>query len=140
MKKISLLFLFLSTFLFAQNPDGKNASLHVTPLWMWGKSDYQRVTNVWYPPTQASDMQTVKTTDFGILDHPYAFGINTMIKIPTTSFLTLSLSYSFNQNFQEYGTKNPSQQYFSQFWSVNGRLHSVSATISVYDLFSVYQD
>lgn len=139
MKKI-LLFSCLTTMLFAQNPDGKNASLHITPSWLWGQADYQRVTAVWYPPTQASDAQSVQTTDYGILDHPWAFGINTMIKIPASSFLTVSLSYSFNQNFQEYGTKNQKMPYFSQFHSVNGQLHTVSATVSVYNLFSLYQE
>ncbi|MBI2428724.1 MAG: hypothetical protein HYV29_08015 [Ignavibacteriales bacterium] len=139
MKK-TFFFFFLTTVTLAQNPDGKNASLHLSPSWLWGKSDYQRVTSMWYPPTQASDPQTVQTTDLGIVDHPFAFGINTMIKIPTTSNLTFSLSYSFNQYFQEYGTSNEKKPYFSQFWSLNGRLHTVSATVSVYDLFSIYQE
>jgi hypothetical protein len=139
MKKI-FLFSWMSTILLAQNPDGKNASLHVTPTWLWGRAEYQRVTSIWYPPTQASDAQSVQTAEYGILDHPWAFGINTMIKIPAASFLTVSLAYSFNQNFQEYGTKNQKQPYFSQFWSVNGHLHTVSATVSVYNLFSLYQE
>ncbi|MEW6060320.1 MAG: hypothetical protein AB1600_00125 [Bacteroidota bacterium] len=139
MKKF-FLSLLLPVALCAQNPDGKNASLHITPSWLWGQADYQRVTAVWYPPTQASDAQSVQTIDDGILDHPWAFGISTIIKIPTTSFLTVSLSYSFNQNFQEYGTKNQRMPYFSQFWSVNGQLHTFSATLSVYNLFSLYQE
>ncbi|MDD8017865.1 MAG: hypothetical protein PHP42_05795 [Bacteroidota bacterium] len=141
MKKIYLPALFMiCSFLHAQNPDGQNASLHVTPSWLWGKSDYQRVTSVWYPPTQASDQQTVATTDLGKVDHPFAFGISTLIKVPTTSFLTLSLAYSFNQNFLEYGTKNQKQPYFSQYWSMNGQLHTVSVTFSVYNLFSIYTE
>ena len=124
----------------AQNPDGQNASLHITPLWNWGSANYMRSTYLWYPPTQASDEQTVVTNDFGTLKHPYAFGISTTIKIPTTSFLTLDLSYSFNQDFEKYGTENERQQYFGQYWSVNGSMHTVSFTISLYNLFSVYQE
>ena len=74
--------LFLSLPLFAQNPDGKNASLHVTPLWNWGNSTFSRATYIWSPPTQASDEQTVKTDEYGTLKYPYAFGISASIKIP----------------------------------------------------------
>ncbi|KAB2923806.1 MAG: hypothetical protein F9K22_07995 [Bacteroidetes bacterium] len=140
MKKLLLALLAASPFLCAQNPDGRNASLHVTPSWLWGTSDYQRVTGMWYPPTQASDAQTVYTTDLGLVDHPYAFGVNAMLKVPAASFLTMSIAYSFQQHFQEYGTKNAAQPYFSQYWSLNGKLHSVSVTMSVYNLFSLYQD
>lgn len=134
-----LTFLFISI-LTAQNPDGKNASLHISPSWLKGTSDYQRVTSVWYPPTQASDAQSVTTTEWGTLEQPYAFGISAMMKIPASSFLTLSLSYSFGQRFDEYGANNPKPPYFSQFWSVNGTMHTMSATISLYNLFSVYQE
>lgn len=132
------LFLVLPIMLFAQNPDGKNASLHITPLWNWGSATYIRSTFMWYPPTQASDAQIVGTYDYGTLKHPYAFGIHTSIKIPTTSFLTMNLSYSFNQDFERYGMENERQPYFGQFWSVNGSIHTVSVTISVYNLFSLY--
>jgi len=140
MKKNFVFFVFISCFVAkAQNPDGQNVSLHVTPLWSWGKADYNRISSVWYPPTQASDAQSVQTTDIGILDYPYAFGINALIKVPTASFATVSVSYSFNQNFQRYGTENIKNPYFSQFWSVNGYLHTVSMTLSLYNLFSIYQ-
>ena len=141
MKKISLPFLIvISTSLYAQNPDGRNASLHITPLWNWGSANYSRSTYQWYPPTQASDEQTILVNDFGVLKHPYAFGISTSIKIPTTSFLTVNLSYAFNQDFEKYGTENVRQRYFGQFWSVNGSRHTMSVTLSVYNLFSVYQE
>ncbi|MHB1049191.1 MAG: hypothetical protein ACYC09_03850 [Bacteroidota bacterium] len=140
---MKLFFSFLILFtvpLFGQNPDGKNASLHVTPSWLRGTSDYQRVTSVWYPPSLANDAQSVATTEWGTVDHPFAFGVSAMMKIPATSYLTLSLSYSFNQRFEEYGATNLKPPYFSQFWSMNGALHSMSVTMSLYNLFSVYQE
>ena len=141
MKKILLPFIiFIGTSLYAQNPDGQNASLHVTPLWNWGNANYSRSTFVWYPPTQASNEQSVTTNDFGVLKHPFAFGISTSIKIPTTSFLTFDLSYSFNQDFESYGIENEQKRFFGQFWSVNGSRHTVSLTMSIYNLFSVYQE
>lgn len=139
-RKAAFVIFSLPAILFAQNPDGRNVSLHVTPSWLWGTSDYQRVTSVWYPPTQASNAQSVPTYDYGIVDHPFAFGVHTTIKIPTAPFLTLSLSYSFSQNFQEYGTNNETKPYFSQFWSVNGQLHTASVTMSFYNLFSIYKE
>lgn len=140
MKKICFFLIVILLPLAAQNPDGKNASIHVTPSWLWGTADFQRVTSVWYPPTQASDAQVVQSTDWGTIDHPYAFGISTMMKIPATSFLTLSLSYAFRQEFEEYGRWNPKLPYYSQFWSASGKMHAVSFTMSVYNLFSVYQE
>lgn len=140
MKALCAFLFFFTSLLCGQNPDGKNASLHVTPSWLRGTSDFQRVTSVWYPPTQASEAQSVTTTEWGTVDHPYAFGVSAMMKIPATSFLTLSLSYSFNQRFEEFGATNFTPPYFSQYWSMNGRLHSMSVTMSVYNLFSVYQE
>lgn len=140
MKKLFFCLCAAVSFLAAQNPDGKNASVHITPSWLWGTSDYQRVTSVWYPPTQASNAQAVTTTDWGTIDHPYAFGISAMMKVPAASFLTVSLSYSFRQHFEEYGKWNTAMPYYSQFWSTSGKLHSVSMTMSVYNLFSLYQE
>ena len=134
-----LSFVFIS-FLAAQNPDGRNASIHITPSWLTGTTDVQRVTSVWYPPTQASDAQSVQTTEWGTIDHPFAFGISAMMKVPAASFLTLSLEYSFRQEFAEYGTWNTKMPYFSQYWSGNGKKHFVSVTMSVYNLFSLYQE
>lgn len=141
MKKI-FIFIVFALFLTAkaQNPDGQNASLHITPLFNWGSANFSRATYIWYPPTQASPEQTILTNDFGTFKHPYAFGISTTIKIPTTSFLTLDLSYSFNQDFEKYGTENVQQRYFGQYWSINGSMHTVSFTISLYNLFSVYHE
>ncbi len=140
MKKIFIFSVFVLCFTAkAQNPDGQNASLHITPLFNWGSANFSRATYLWYPPTQASPEQTTLTNDLGTLKHPYAFGISTTIKIPTTSFLTFDLSYSFNQDFEKYGSENELQKVFGQFWSINGSMHTVSMTISVYNLFSVYQ-
>lgn len=131
--------ILLYSTLHAQNPDGRNVSLHVTPLWMWGDANFQRVTSVWYPPTQASDMQTVQSTNYGIENYPLAFGIHTEIKIPATWFLTLSLSYSYDQKFMEDSKKNVSGYYFNQFISMNGKFQTASLTLSFYNLFSLYQ-
>jgi hypothetical protein len=130
--------LFISTSLFAQNPDGRNASVHITPMWNWGTGDYSRVTYVWYPPTQASDEQTVSTSDYGKVEYPYAFGLSATMKIPATSFLTLNFSYTFNQDFDRYGIENGRQRYFGQFWRTEKTRHSVSLTMSIYNLFSLY--
>ncbi len=138
MKKIFLLLLFGAAFLFAQNPDGKNVSLHITPSWLWGKSDFQRITKVWYPPTQITDEFFVTTQNYGIIDNPFAFGVNASVKIPTTSFLTLSLTYSYNQKFEEDNGANQLNKYFSQIHSMNGRYHTASITMSFYNLFSLY--
>ncbi len=123
----------------AQNPDGKNVSLHVTPLWMWGNSNFQRTTSVWYPASMSSDAQTVNSTNYGIENYPLAFGIHTEIKVPTTSFLTLSLSYSYDQKFAEDSKKNIASIYFNQYNSINGKFQTASLTLSFYNLFSVYQ-
>jgi hypothetical protein len=137
-KMMSILMFFISSVLLAQNPDGKNVSLHFTPLWLWGSADFQRISSVWYPPTQASDAQSVKSTNYGLVKYPFAFGFHTQIKIPTTSFLTLTLGYSYNQKFEEEDRGFAQSAYYSEYNSVNGMYQSVSATISVYNLFSLY--
>lgn len=137
MKNYSMFFLF-SSLLLAQNPDGKNVSLHVSPSWLWGQSDFQHITKLWYPPTQVTDEFFVTTQNYGVTDYPFAFGINTSIKIPATSFLTLSLSYSFNQKFEEANKNNLLNKYFSDIRSINGRYHTASITMSFYNLFSLY--
>ncbi|MFZ4619973.1 MAG: hypothetical protein ACOYNS_05395 [Bacteroidota bacterium] len=138
MKKIFLFLLVGSISVFAQNPDGKNVSLHITPSWLWGKSDFQQITKLWYPPTQVSDEFFVTTHNYGIVDYPFAFGVNASVKIPATSFLTLSLAYSYNQKFEEDNGSNQLNKYFSQIHSVNGRYHTASITMSFYNLFSLY--
>ena len=138
MKKILIVLLFGVISVYGQNPDGKNVSLHVTPSWLWGQSDFQRITRIWYPPTQITDNFFVTTHNYGITNYPFAFGISTSIKIPATSFLTLSLLYSFNQKFEEDNKNNQLNNYFSQIHSVNGRYHTASITISFYNLFSLY--
>ena len=140
MKKLIALFFVFTLFSFGQNPDGKNASLHLTPTWHWGKTNFTRATSNWYPPTQASPEQTVKIDDAGIIHNPIAFGFNTMIKIPTTSFLTVSVAYSFSQRFEEFYKSETETKYYSQYWNMNGSMHSMNVTLSVYNLFSVYQE
>lgn len=138
MKKL-ILFLFLGILTaFGQNPDGKNVSLHITPSWLWGQSDFQQITKLWYPPTQVSDEFFVTTQNYGIREYPFAFGVNASVKIPATSFLTLSLAYSYNQKFEEDNSANLLNKYFSQVHSFNGRYHTASFTMSFYNLFSLY--
>ncbi|MDP1678216.1 MAG: hypothetical protein Q8L88_15270 [Bacteroidota bacterium] len=139
MKKICLMLLF-SSILVAQNPDGKNISLHVTPVWEWGKSDFERTTRVQYDVYTQIDSYSyhVTSVNYGLLKYPLAFGIHTQIKIPTTSFLTLTFNYSYNQRFEEEDRSHRQTNYFSEYNSVNGMYQTVSATISVYNLFSLY--
>lgn len=139
MKKIIFLLSIAAGILSAQNPDGKNVSLHLTPLWMWGNADFHRQTGVWYPPTQASEAQTVTSNNYGVVDYPLAFGFHTEIKVPATSFLTLSLNYSYNQNFQEDNKNYAQGNYFSEYYALNGKYQTFSFTLSLYNLFSVYQ-
>jgi hypothetical protein len=141
MKKLHLfLFIICVGTVSAQNPDGKNVSLHLTPVWMWGSSKFNRVTSVWYPPTQASDAQSVTSKNYGIADYALGFGISTEVRIPTTSFLTVTLGYSYNPRFEE-EKANPAfkeSAYYTEYNSINGGLHTVSATLSIYNLFSLY--
>jgi hypothetical protein len=138
MKKIFFALLIISSFVFAQNPDGQNVSLHVTPSWLWGSSDFQRTTSVWYPASMSSDAQSVRSSNYGLVKYPLAFGINTQIKIPTTSFLTVSFNYSYNQKFLEEDKSFTQSAYFSEYNSVNGMFQTASVTFSVYSPFSLY--
>lgn len=139
MNKYLVLICIITFYSYGQNPDGKFASVHVTPSWMWGTTNFSRATSIWYPPTQASPEQTVISNDSGLLNNPIAFGFNTMFKLPTTSYLTLSLSYSFGQRFEEFNVSDTETKYYSQYWKMNGNIHSMNLTVSVYNLFSVYQ-
>jgi hypothetical protein len=138
MKHLFLL-LTAAAICFGQNPDGKNASLHLAPVWTWGSADYARSTAVWYPPSQASNEQSVLSYDQGTLSRPFEFGFSSSLKVPATSYLTVGLSYSFRQHFEEFSNSVTETKYFSQYWKTNGFVHSVGFTVSVYNLFSVYQ-
>lgn len=131
--KQSLVLLFLvSVAAFGQNPDGKNSSLHVTPSWYWGNASIDRNTTIFLPSTQSYPSQYTTNPHSGTMTFPYAFGVAAALKVPTTSYLTLSLSYAFNQRFEEDAdTQN--------YWRINGTMHKVDVTVSVYNLFSVYQ-
>lgn len=117
---------------FGQNPDGKNSSLHLTPTWYWGSASVDRNTTIYLPDTQSYPGQFTTNKHYGTMDFPFAFGMTAALKVPTTSFLTLSLSYAFNQRFEE----NTNTQ---NYWRLNGSMHKVDLTVSVYNLFSVYQ-
>jgi len=118
----------------AQNPDGRNASLHFTPSVQWGNANYDRYSPVFYPPTQISNSYFVTVRDTGAVKYPSMFGIDVILKIPTASFLTVSVSYSYAQLFEEINQLQTSYYY----WSVKGNIHTISVTASVYNLFSVY--
>jgi hypothetical protein len=140
MKKLSLfLLIFICNFLYAQNPDGKNISLHVTPLWMWGNSNFQRTTTVFYPQGMANPEQYIPYNNYGVVNYPIAFGFRTQVKIPAASFLTLTLSYSYDQKFEEEDRSYLQHTQFSEYNSINGMFQTASFTVSVYNLFSVYQ-
>ena len=135
MKYFSLLVLSIiacSSIIQAQNPDGKNASLHLTPSWQWGTADINRNTTIWLPSTQSYPEQFATNQYSGSIYYPYTFGIHALMKIPTTSFLTMSLSYSLNQRFEE-------DTDYRHYWRLNGNIHKIDFTVSVYNLFSVYQ-
>ena len=133
MKKILFLsfLIILPITLWAQNPDGKYASLHITPSVQWGSSDFFRNYAVWYPASLSYDEQTVVYKDTGAINYPRAFGIDVLLKIPTSSYLTISIAYSYAQRFEE-------DNVYAQYWSINGRMHKISLTASIYNLFSVY--
>jgi len=131
MKMISL-FLVASSILFAQNPDGKNASLHLTPSWQWGNTAIDRNTTVWLPASMSYESQYTTNQYSGTIHYPYAFGIHALLKMPTTSFLTMSLSYSLNQRFEE-------DTDYRHYWRLNGNIHKIDFTVSMYNLFTVYQ-
>jgi hypothetical protein len=138
-----LLLLILSTAIFspfsaAQNPDGKNISLHLTPLWNWGDADFSQATNVWYP-NSLSSIESILSEQKGMIKYPFAFGFHTLIKIPTTQYLTFTLTYAFDQKFADFSNSTEESKYFYQYWKLNGKKHAVSFTVSLYNLFSVYQ-
>lgn len=139
MKTFGLLLCLVTPLLFAQNPDGKFASLQLSPSWMWGSTNFSRTTSLWFPPTQASPEQSFPVADQGTIDNPIAFGFHTAIKIPTTSYLTVSIGYSFDQRFEEFNKSDTETKYYAQYWKMNGQMHTMNLTVSVYNLFSVYQ-
>ena len=138
MKNIFLFFVF-SSMIFAQNPDGKNISLHLSPAWQWGNADYSSRGYLFYPAGAINEEQTVPVVNAGTLEYPYMFGFHTLVKIPTYSFLTVSISYSFNQQFEQYSKDYIQDKEFSNYWKINGKLHSIGATISIYNILSIYQ-
>ena len=132
MKHLILLILFfLSANLYAQNPDGKFASVHITPSWLWGSATLNSNTSVYLPESMSYPGQYSINSHSGIMNYSPAFGIDAMVKIPTTSFLTLSFSYAFKQNYEQ-------DINYLNYWSLNGKMHKVDFTISVYNLFSLY--
>ena len=140
--KIKYFFFFtiFAASLFAQNPDGKNVSLHVTPLWHWGNSKYSSTSFVYYPEQMQLPEQVVTSFNKGTIEYPYAFGMHALIKVPAFSFLTVSISYSYDQKFEQYSKYSIQSQYFSNFYNINGAVHTISATLSIYNLFSLYQE
>ena len=114
-------------FVYGQNPDGHSASLHITPSWFFGSGTFEKNTQI--PSLPYSDPFVVQDT--GARNYPTSFGINLMLKIPTASYLTLSVSYSFNQYFEE-------DRKYEHYWYLDSKLHKISVTASIYNLFSVY--
>lgn len=135
MKKIVvvLMVLFCGS-LRAQNPDGRSASVHITPSVQWGNANYDRYAPIFYPPTQISDSYFVTVRDTGVVKYPSIFGLDVMLKIPTASYLTVSVSYSYAQRFEEINELQTSYYY----WSLKGNTHKITVTASIYNLFSVY--
>jgi hypothetical protein len=129
--------LFSAGALYAQNPDGHNASLHITPSWFWGTANYDRYSPLLVPQTQVTDSYFVTVRDTGTTRYPTTFGLDVMLKIPTASYLTLSVTYSYSQRFEEINTPlNVNNAFY--YWSLKGALHRISFTASVYNLFSIY--
>ncbi|MCX6123044.1 MAG: hypothetical protein NTX44_15635 [Ignavibacteriales bacterium] len=123
--------------LYAQNPDGHNASLHITPSWLWGTADYDRYAPLFVPSTQVTDSYFTTVRDTGATRYPAAFGLDVMLKIPTTSYLTVSVAYSYSQLFEEiYTPLNVNNAFY--YWSLKGSRHKISMTASIYNLFSIY--
>jgi hypothetical protein len=138
MKKTIIVFLlFLCVSAMAQNPDGQSASLHITPSLFWGNSNYDRYAPILVPQTQVTSSYFQTIRDTGTVRYPSAFGIDVMLKIPTASFLTLSISYSYSQCFEEIYTPYSIDNVY-YYWSVKGNVHKISATASIYNLFSIY--
>ena len=127
-----LMFVLLTSAAAAQNPDGKFASLHLTPSWTWGQAEADRNTTIWLPDAQSYPAQFTTNQYFGTMKFAPAFGIHAEMKVPTTSFLTLSLSYSLTQRFEE-------DTDYRHYWRMNGNMHRIGMTFSVYNLFSLYQ-
>ncbi len=117
----------------AQNPDGQNASLHITPSWLWGNATFTRHTSVWLPDAMSYPAQYTTDRYTGMLKYQPAFGISAMVKIPAASFLTMNVSYAFQQRFEE-------ETDYLHYWGLNGNIHKVDLTLSVYNLFSIYQE
>jgi len=132
MKTLFALLCIITVCTFSQNPDGKNASLHLTPSWQWGSASIDRNTSVWLPTSLNYEAQYTTNPHAGTMHFPYAFGVHAMMKIPTTSYLTMSISYSLNQRFEE-------DTDYRNYWRMNGNVHRLDFTVSVYNLFSVYQ-
>ncbi|MEI7907101.1 MAG: hypothetical protein WCI84_07050 [Bacteroidota bacterium] len=133
MKKIPVLLFIAVVSAFGQNPDGKFASLHLTPSWQWGNANIDRNTTIWLPDAMSYPGQFTTNQYSGSIRFPYAFGIHAQMKVPATSYLTMSLSYSLNQRFEE-------DSDFRHYWGLNGNFHKVDFTVSVYNLFSIYQE
>ncbi len=131
MKNMLVFFLF-SSMIFAQNPDGKFASLHLTPSWQWGNAAIDRNTTAWLLESMSYPAQYSTDQYSGTMRFPFAFGIHAAMKIPTTSFLTMSFSYSLSQRFEE-------DTDYRHYWRLNGNIHKIDFTVSLYNLFSVYQ-
>jgi hypothetical protein len=141
MKRYRILFLLVVAVgsLKAQNPDGHGVSLHVSPSWGWGNAMYDRVAPIRIPQTQITDGYFESFRDTGTVQYPTSFGIDMMLKIPIASFLTVGVSYSYSQRFEELYTvvaTNPKYAWYG--WSLNGQMHRVGFTVSFYNLFSVY--
>ncbi len=133
-KTMVLLMVLFCVSLKAQNPDGRNASIHITPTMLWGNASYERFAPVFIPQTQVTSSYFTTLRDTGVVQYPSMFGIDVMLKIPTASFLTVSISYSYVQRFEEINEFQNAYYY----WSLKGSLHKLSVTASIYNLFSVY--
>ena len=123
--------------LYAQNPDGRGASLHITPSWLWGNANYDRYAPILVPQTQVTDSYFTTVRDTGTTRYPAAFGLDVMLKIPTASYLTVSVTYSYSQLFEEIYTPLHVDNAF-YYWSLKGAHHKISFTASIYNLFSIY--
>lgn len=120
----------------AQNPDGRNASLHITPSWLLGNADYERITPTIIP--QGIGYINANIRDAGVVKYPAAFSLDLMLKVPMASFLSVSFSYSFLQRFEEINTPISSVDNTFYYWSLKGSHHRISVTASIYNVFSVY--
>jgi hypothetical protein len=138
MKHFLIAFLFFSSgSLYAQNPDGHSASLHITPSWLWGTADYDRYAPLLVPQTQVTPSSFTTVRDTGTTRYPATFGIDVLLKIPTASYLTVSVAYSYSQLFEEiYTPLNVDNAFY--YWSLKGAHYKISVTASIYNLFSIY--